>query len=252
MTARISRRRRLLAALGVAALAALAVACAGPQGARSPHARPPSGNMDVLGPIPALEPSPLPADWVTEGGVGRGQLAVVERDGIPALMVVNGGANFVAAKPTRASLLATPYLSWSWSMEPPASGTHPVRLVVGFRGGNRHNPAPPAWPPASTGRGLPAHDRAIVITWGESALQRGAIVKPDAAKVPQPPSRYIARGGRENAGAWWLETVDLSDIYRRSWPEDDASSAEITFIGVAASAGASASPAYLSGIRLSR
>jgi hypothetical protein len=208
--------------------------------------------MDVLGPIPALEPSALPPDWVTEGTVVHGQLAVVDRDGIPALMVVNGGHNFIAAKPTRASLLATPYLSWSWNMEMRHSGTHPVRLVVGFRGGNRRSPAWSSSPPASTDHALPAHDRAIVIAWGDSALQRGAIVTPDPTKLPQAPARYTARGGRENAGSWWLETVDLSDIYRRSWPEDDAASAQITFIGIASSAGDPPSPAFLSGIRLSR
>jgi hypothetical protein len=208
--------------------------------------------MDVLGPIPAFEPSALPADWVTEGTLGHGQVAVVERDGIPALMVVNGGGSFVAAKPTRASLLATPYLSWAWNMEMRDSGAHPVGLVVGFFGGDRRRPARSVPPPTPADRALPAYDRAIVIAWGDSALQRGAIAKPDATAVPQPPTRYTARGGRENAGSWWLETVDLSDIYRRSWPDDDAADVRITFIGIAAIASKPPSPAYLSGIRLSR
>lgn len=247
MTARLYSRRSLLVVLGVASLATYLVACAEP-----PASRPPSGSMDVLGPIPAFEPSALPGDWITEGTVGPGQLAVVVRDGIPALMAVNGGHNFVAAKPTRASLLATPYLSWAWNMEMRDSGTHPVRLVVGFVGGNRQNPARSSPSPESAAPTLPIHDRAIIIAWGDSALERGAIVKPDTTKVPQPPALYTARGGRENAGSWWLETVDLSDIYRRSWPDDDAANARITFIGIASSTGKQPSPAYLSGIRLSR
>jgi hypothetical protein len=60
-------------------------------------------------------------------------------------------------------------------MDPKPSGVHPVRLVVGFHGGN---------PKSSTRR--------------------------------QATSRYTARGGRENTGSWWLETVELSDIYRRA------------------------------------
>lgn len=207
--------------------------------------------MDVLGPIPAFEPSALPADWVTAGAVGRGQLQVVERDGIPALMVVNGGGEFVAAKPTGAFLLATPYLSWAWNMEMTETGPHPVRLIVGLEGGIRQRRTPTKPAPAAA-PALPGHDRTIVIAWGESALRRGAIVKPPGGAGPSPPSQYTARGGHENAGAWWLETVDLSDIYRRSWPGDDAANARITFIGVAASAGRPPSPAYLSGIRLSR
>ena len=247
MTARWTQRRSLSVAVGVAWLAAALVACAEPTTTRRP-----SGSMDVLGPVPAFEASALPGDWVTEGGVSRGRLTVVERDGIPALMVINGGENFVAAKPTRASLLATPYLSWAWNVEIRDSGPHPVRLVVGFHGGDRRRPAWSSPPPVPADHGLPVHDRTIVIAWGESALQRGAIVLPETTAVPQPPARYTARGGRENAGTWWLETVDLSDIYRRSWPDDDAASVQITFIGVAAAAGKSPSPAYLSGIRLSR
>jgi len=108
MTRLSTARRSALVAAGAAFLAA----CAEPP----PVDRLPSGSMDVLGPIPAFEPSALPPDWVTEGTVGRGQLSVVERDGVPALMVVNGDATFVAAKPTGAYLLATPYLSWAWNM----------------------------------------------------------------------------------------------------------------------------------------
>ncbi|OHC73138.1 MAG: hypothetical protein A3B62_02260 [Rhodospirillales bacterium RIFCSPLOWO2_01_FULL_65_14] len=231
-----------------AALLAAVAACAQPA-----VLLPPSGTMDVLGPVPAPEPSALPADWVIEGDVGRGQLTVVERAGVPALMVVNGSHNFVAAKPTYASLLATPYLSWAWNMEPQQAGAHPVRLVIGFYGGDpqsrpwRERPPPPANGPA-----LPPHDRALVIIWGESALQRGAIVASDPTRMPQPPARYTARGGPENARTWWLETVDLSDIYRRAWPGDDAARVQVAFIGVAAMAGRPVSPGYVSGVRLSR
>ena len=69
--------------------------------------------MNVLGPVPAFEPNALPLDWIIEGKAGRGQLTVVERAGGPALKVINGQHSFVAVKPTQASLLATPYLSWA-------------------------------------------------------------------------------------------------------------------------------------------
>ncbi len=69
--------------------------------------------MNVLGPVPAFEPNALPLDWIIGGKAGRGQSTVVERAGVPALKVINGQQNFVAVKPTRASLLATPYLGWA-------------------------------------------------------------------------------------------------------------------------------------------
>ncbi len=56
------------------------VGCAHPR-----SGEPPSGTMDVLGSVPAFEPSALPRDWITEGKVGSGQLSIVGRDGTPAL-----------------------------------------------------------------------------------------------------------------------------------------------------------------------
>ena len=69
--------------------------------------------MNVLGPVPAFEPNALLLDWIIEGKAGRGQLTVVKRASVPALKLINGQRSFVAVKPTRASLLATLYLSWA-------------------------------------------------------------------------------------------------------------------------------------------
>ncbi len=211
----------------------------------------PGGTMNILGPVPAMVPHPLPDDWITEGKPGPGQLTVVNRDGVPALKVVNGGQSFVSVKPARASLLATPYLSWAWNMDPQNQGTHPVRLVIGFLGGA---PDSRVWGSGfgKPGAKLPRHDRAVVIVWGESALQRGSITKPKPTRNAEAAARYTARGGRENTGSWVFETVDLSDIYRRTWPGDDAGNVQITFIGIAAAPGKTPSAAYISGLRLSR
>jgi len=224
----------------------LAAACSEPSTTVAP-----GGTMNVLGPVPALVPNALPGDWITEGKPGRGQLTVVERGGVPALKVVNGEQGFVAVKPARASLLATPYLSWAWNMDPQNQGPHPVRLAIGFHGGN---PDSRTWGSGlgKPGANLPPHDRAIVIVWGSSALQLGSITKPRPVKHAQAAARYTARGGRENTGSWLFETVDLSDIYRRTWPGDDAGNAQITFIGIAAAPGKTPSAAYISGLRLSR
>ncbi len=247
MTVQLVRPGRLLLALGSVSLLTFAAACSKPA-----STLPLSGTINVLGPVPAFEPNALPLDWVIDGKAGRGQLTVVKRAGVPALKVINGQQRFVAVKPTQASLLATPYLSWAWNMDPQPSGVHPVRLVVGFHGGNPKSRGLRATGLVSPGDTLPPHDRAVVITWGESALQRGSITKPKSSTRRQAASRYTARGGHENTGSWWLETVDLSDIYRRAWPEDDAGLSRITFIGIASAAGKPPSPAYISGLRLSR
>ncbi|NQV83308.1 MAG: DUF3047 domain-containing protein [Rhodospirillales bacterium] len=225
---------------GIATLALLATACTTPTATTSITL---SGKMDVLGPIPALEPNPIPRDWITQGTPTPGQLTVVERDGVPALKVINGANSIITVKPALASLLATPYLSWAWNMEPQDQGPHPVRLVVGFLGGN---------PNAPNGTTLPLHDRALSMIWGVSALQRGSINLPQSTNSQQAAARYIARGGQENTGVWWFETVDLSDIYRRTWPNDDIGEVQITFIGVAAAPGKTPTKGYVSGLRLSR
>ena len=94
-------------------------------------------------------------------------------------------------------------------------------------------------------------DRALSLTWGESALQRGTLSPPPESDNRAAP-RYSVRGGRENAGSWWLETVDLYDLYHRSWPKDDAGKTQVVFIGVAAAGNRPPAPAYISGIVLSR
>lgn len=250
MMARVFRSGIFLSALIWAPVLVLAAACSKPATTVQPGTVQPGGTMNILGPVPAMVPNPLPDDWITEGNPGPGQLTVVERDGVPALKVVNGGRSFVAAKPAWASLLATPYLSWAWNMEPQNRGTHPVRLAIGFNGGNPDGRAGISGLGRSGAR-LPPHDRAIVIVWAESALQLGTITKPKPTGPAQAAARYTARGGRENAGSWVFETVDLSDIYRRAWPGDDAGNVRITFIGIAA-AGKTPSAAYISGLRLSR
>ncbi len=214
----------------------------------------PEGLLSVLGPFPGFSPVELPGDWALEsdGDIDEQQLRVVTKDGLPALRIANGEDSFIVVRRTRAMLLSTPYLSWSWNIDAPsAPGFHPVRVIVGFHGGD---PASGSWdgqPFTGLGSRLPPHDRAISLTWGESALQRGSLDLPGKSAGRAAP-RYTVHGGRENAGSWWLETVDLADLYGRAWPGDDADRAQIMFIGIAAPGGRPPAPAYVSGILLSR
>jgi hypothetical protein len=214
----------------------------------------PEGMLSVLGPFSGFSLEDLPDDWAVmkNGPLDESLLQIVVKDGVPSLKITNAEDTFIVVRRTKAMMLATPFLSWSWFIEPPStSGYHPVRLVIGFYGGN----------PASRSRGsqpfrwlessLPAHDRAISLTWGESALQRGTLTAPPPGST-NAAARYTVRGGRENAGSWWLETVDLSDLYRQVWPKDDSAKAQVVFIGIAAAAGRAPAPAHASGIILSR
>ncbi|MBT5245280.1 MAG: DUF3047 domain-containing protein [Rhodospirillaceae bacterium] len=214
----------------------------------------PEGLLQVLGPFPGFSPVELPGDWAIEkdGELDENQLQIMDMQGVPSLKVTNGSDSFVVVRRTQAMMLATPFLSWSWNIEPPSTtGYHPVRLVVGFYGGDPESPSRGSEPLRWLGSDLPAHDRALSLTWGESALQRGTLSPPPESDNRAAP-RYSVRGGRENAGSWWLETVDLYDLYHRSWPKDDAGKTQVVFIGVAAAGNRPPAPAYISGIVLSR
>lgn len=212
----------------------------------------PRGLLEVLGPTPGWTPGALPGDWIVDGyrPPSGGELSVKPAQGVPSLRIVNGAESFLVVRRTRAFLLASPYLSWAWNVEPQSESLHPVRLIVGFHGGDPKSPSWGSQPFVWTGSALPPHDRALVIAWGDSALQRGTLVRPAAGERSSP--RYIARGGRENAGSWWLETIDLAKLYAETWPGDEVGKASIVFIGIAAAGGRPPAAAHVSGVVLSR
>lgn len=231
--------------LALAAVLAVA-ACAAP---RAVHVESADGadNLDILAPLPGFTPALLPAGWMIGGAAeaAREGITVVEIDGVPALKVVSGKQDFVLVRRTRAVLLATPYLSWAWNVEDHGGGLHPITLVIGFLGGTQGSR-----PLTLLGKALPPHDRTLTIAWGDSALNRGSLTPVSADKPGM--GLYVAKGGRENAGSWWLETVDLSQIYARAWPGDDIGRARVAFIGLAAAGGPVPTAAHISGVKLSR
>lgn len=220
----------------------LLVGCAVPRAVLEPG----GGQIPILGPAPGFSPDNLPASWLIEGTPG--QTSVVDKDGVPALRLASGRTGFVLARPTRARLLATPYLSWAWNMEPHAGDTHPVGLIVGFHGGNPRSGSWGSEPWRWLGTALPPHDRRLAVVWGARALQRGSFG--DLGEDNRP--RYIQRGGRENTRSWWLETVDLADLYGRAWPDDDRGHVGIVFIGIAVAPTETPARAHVSGVLLSR
>ena len=205
----------------------------------------PDGKLDVLGPAPNFSTVTLPNDWVAAGSDAQSRFSVVAHDGIPVLKVTLGEKEAYAVRRVDASLLTTPYLSWAWNVEAHGQGQHPVRLVIGFRGGPSKSAAPrPRW----SGPSLPPHDRLLALIWGDSALNRGTLAAGDDGAWPT----YTVRGGRENSRTWWLETVDLAQLYTGAWPDDNLSSARLMFIGVAATANPRTVVAHVAGVQLSR
>lgn len=214
----------------------------------------PEGLLNVLGPSPSFNPENPPKDWiiVRNGKIKKNQLQIAIKNGTRSLKVTNAENSFIIARRINAMMLATPFLSWSWLVEQQSTfGYHPLRIVIGFYGGDPKSRAESRQSLKWLGNTFPRHDRIINLTWGESALQRGTLMNTllDNSSMT---SSYIVRGGRENTGSWWLEAVDVSTLYRKSWPKDNKANARIVFIGIAAEAQRFSAPTQFSNIKLFR
>lgn len=223
-------------------------ACAPPR-----SASPLGGTLDVLGPdsafSTALNNDEIPADWVLSGDPSDAALRISTLDRIPALNVSAEKQSFALVRRVHASLLATPYLSWAWHVAPPKSGPHPVRIIVGLV--NRDEELKRPWWQVG-GRNEGAIDRIITVTWNDTALGRGNIVKLKTTKGRPEAAEYIARGGPEQGGRWWIDTVDLALIHRQIWQRDDPAKIDIKYIGVAAKPSTQSSSMGVATLRLQR
>ena len=207
--------------------------------------------MSILKPNKKNWRRPSPRGWITKGILNHDHLSIVKWEGKSALKVINGPKNFFAVKPIHAQLLATPYLSWAWSINSQNNHKHPFNLFVGFQYGEQQNRT---WLPSFfiSDEKLPTYNRILRFTWGDSALQRGTIVSTNSIKNDIKIASFTVRGGQENTGSWWLEAIDLYDIYQRTWPKDVIMQTQIKFVGFGTKSGKKSSAAYISDIRLSR
>ncbi len=210
-----------------------------------------TNRLEVISPLFSGSGKLLPDDWAIEpDGEASKYLAIVNKENVPALKVTNGDASLIAVRRIQSILIATPYLQWAWYMSPHGAGNHPVRLIIGFHGGNPESASWGGEPFSWLGSALPPHDRSMGIVFGDSALKRGNMSKmPKRSNVA---AIYTARGGAENSSQWWLEDVDLSQLYAKAWPGDDLDKVKIVFIGVAAAGGFPPTPGFFSEILISR
>lgn len=199
------------------------------------------GTLSVLGPdqnfIEAVSRNELPPGWEVSGEMPPGALAIHQIDRFRALGIKPASTPFAVLRHTNASLLATPYLSWAWHMQPPGilarGSAHPVRIIVGLVGPGK-KAGKSWWSFGDDGKVT----RIIQMVWNETALGRGSVIGPRIDEDRPESARYIARGGPEQANRWWVDTVDLALIHRQVWPEDDPSKMVIRYIGVAVQAAA--------------
>jgi len=215
-----------------------------------------SETLDVLPLSGRFEIENLPPDWIVTGDVSPTQVTGGRATGYPMIGVTSGASAFLVARRTDAHLAVTPFLHWAWSVHKGAAEVHPVRIVAGIRSQPQDNEKrgflAGLMATMSGNRGLPAHDRLISVLWGKSALQRGMVSPITTAAKGRRQVHYTARGGRENAGSWWDDSLDLSRLFRESWPNDDVLAARVVFIGVVSQPSPTPQTMAIGGLRLSR
>lgn len=238
---------RLNLALVVISVLAL-TSCAAPK-----SAAPVGGILNILDPSPdlagALGSGDVPNDWVMSGDPGKESIIVRTIDNTPALYTATSRTPFALMRRTKASLLATPFLTWQWNVVPPGIGDHPIEIVVGMINRTVKSDTP-WWHVGSSSSD--EINRVIAITFSETALDRGSVIGPIKKDGYPENARYVARGGLEQGRQWLTDTVDLSLIHRQVWPDDDARKLDIMMVGVRSNAATPGPNMSLSSVRLHR
>lgn len=221
--------------------------------AKAPDLEGIGGTFNVIGPdrqlAVTLGAGELPTHWYAKDKPAGNVLRVVEMQGVPSLEVIPTSVEYWYVRELHASLLATPYMSWSWLPVPPTSGPHPVQLVIGFAGSKTRRKA--AWWQIMA-PDLPVADRIVSIEWSDSALGRGTVIGPKRQDNGQSIARYIARGGAEFSNRWWTDSVDLSLLHRQLWPGIPLQQSEVRYIGIKSDATNQPVSMHLANVRLFR
>lgn len=210
------------------------------------------GSLNVLASGTSFTTDTLPDDWFTSGRIPDNGVAVSASLGSSTLSITSTNNSFLVARRVRANVLATPYMSWRWRIEPGKWRYHPVRIIVGFSGGSTETVEPGTFAKLFPGSAIPVYDRVISFLWAPSALMRGTLTKIATKDNVQREAQYTVRGGAENVGVWWTETVDLSALYRTSWPGDQLDKSRVSFIGVSSKTAKKPYTAFIADLRLSR
>lgn len=209
----------------------------------------PDGSLEILGPGPGFAETFESGQWASSGDIGPASLVVTEKSGIRAIMLVPDDREFTILRPVDAILLSSSYLGWSWFLETDAMESPDVSIIVGFLS-PKGSPEAPSFDDLPEAAGKTPANRALELRWSVSALQRGNLstLKPGEEGLP----RYNVRGGRENTGRWWRESVDLARLYKLLWPGEDLARTRIVFVAIQAGSNRMNAPAYFANLHLFR
>ena len=209
----------------------------------------PEGYLEVFGPFAVVTDDNIGEDWIIEGveleKFLKNNFASASHDGSSSLTLTSGSKRFALLRRVKANLLAAPFLYWSWKINAFNGDEHPVRLIVGFHGGNPKSGSWSSQPMTYLGTNLPPHDRIIALTWNRDAARRGNVIR--VSRIP----RYVVRGGNVSV-SWASENINLAALYRKIWPWDEHVNTRVMFIGFSARATAKSTQAEFADLVLSK
>lgn len=213
------------------AAALLLTACAGP----APRAVVVDGSLRLLERgVPGLHPGANIQEWQMLRGLNEGQLNVMELQG-SVVVRANAPGGATMGRRIATTIGATPYLRWSWYLEPTQFGggaadgvERGMRLLVYFR-----SPARPGlerytgW----TGIGVAEWDRFVEISFGGFGVERAEEARLAKWVTDDQGRKLNLRDPRTGqAGAWHVEAVDLAEVHRHFWPNENPAGVQITLI----------------------
>ncbi|MBN9496451.1 MAG: DUF3047 domain-containing protein [Alphaproteobacteria bacterium] len=224
-----------------AVLLVLAACASGPSGnapapAQATRASVVDGTIRLLDRIPGAQSNPAPEQWWTRRQANEGPLTVVDLQGTLAIRPDAPGGSIMARR-VDASLAATPFLRWSWYLEPSVFGGGPgtgqergLRMVVFFRSVDR----PFSERLASWAFVEPAeYDHWVEISFGGFGAARAEMAQQRKWTADESGRRIVLREPRaEQAGNWHVEAIDLNELYKRFWPSGDPAKMRIVMVGL--------------------
>ncbi len=168
-------------------------------------------------------------------------LALVEDGTTKALKIKTIPSSYLLARETAATtLVASPYLSWTWKSNTPPP---PYRLVVGFQGGA---PKSNEWGLSSLSSSLPSFDRSITL------IQKKDLSTPKILNIEKKQAQISYGVAPFLKNRWKTEVIDLHGLYASIWPADRLGGVKVVFIGLSAHGTLYSQSALLKSITLSR
>ena len=186
----------------------------------------------IRSPLDLLPLSPLEI-WVQKGSISEKNLNLNTTSAGPILNITSLQEPFVFGRKTNKSILVTPFLNWNWRPKLGNWNHHPISIFVALKSGNTILKKPVKLLRFISKSQFPIYDRGIFIIWGNKTMSKGTLTHREKTKQTKKEINYIVRGGHENTGRWWSETLDIAALYKRAWPNDTLKATKIIFVGIA-------------------